>query len=105
MTLAAEGSYTLTIQAKTAGGNTDEQIINIVATRVDTLLPGRPRLALVESVTLSSFLGIYGAGRVVRTFSLLPGEKTKISVRTFTKRDEDRKQSTSILDSVSEESD
>ncbi len=63
-----------------------------------------PRLYLIESIRLSSFLGDYGAGQIVKTFSLLPGEKTKISVRTFLQRETTRKASSSVLDSVTEES-
>lgn len=68
--------------------------------------PGKPdpRLYLIESVRLSSFLGDYGAGRIVKTFSLLPGEKTKISIRTFLSRESTRKQASSVLDSVTQES-
>ena len=64
----------------------------------------RPRLLLVEIYTLSSYLGSYGAGRVLKTFSLLPGEKTKISVKTYTRRTEDAKSASSILDSFTQES-
>ena len=64
----------------------------------------RPRLLLVETYRFSSFLGSYGAGRIVKTFSLLPGEKTKISIRTFLRKDEERKSASSILDSFSQES-
>jgi hypothetical protein len=63
-----------------------------------------PTILLVETYRLASYLGIYGAGRVVKTFSLLPGERTKISVRTFLKSEEDRKNASSILDSCTEES-
>jgi hypothetical protein len=64
----------------------------------------RPRLLLVETYRLSSYLGAYGAGRTIKTFSLLPGEKTKISVKTYTKRETDSKMASSILDSFTEES-
>jgi hypothetical protein len=64
----------------------------------------RPRLLLVEIHRLSSYLGSYGAGRVLKTFSLLPGEKTKISVKTYTRRTEDAKAASSILDSFTQES-
>lgn len=63
-----------------------------------------PHFYLIESVRLSSFLGDYGAGRIVKTFSLLPGEKTKISVRTFLSKESTRKQASSVLDSVTQES-
>ncbi|WP_414475736.1 hypothetical protein [Microvirga sp. M2] len=63
-----------------------------------------PHLYLVESIKLTSFLGDYGAGRIVKTFSLLPGEKTKISIRTFLQRETTRKSASSVLDSLTEES-
>lgn len=64
----------------------------------------RPRVILVEKYRLSSFLGNYGAGRTINTFSLFPGEKTKIMVKSFKKTAETRKDTSSILDSFSEES-
>lgn len=63
-----------------------------------------PRIYLVETYRLTTNLGDYGAGRVVKTFSLLPGEETKISVRTFRRSETLRKESSSILDSVTSES-
>lgn len=63
-----------------------------------------PTFLLVETYRLASHLGSYGAGRVIQTFSLLPGEQTTISVRTFRKTEEERKQASSILDSFTEES-
>ena len=63
-----------------------------------------PKLFIVEKYKLSSFLGNYGAGRTVKTFSLLPGEKTKITVKTFKKTLVDSKQTSSILDSYTQES-
>ena len=73
---------------------------NYVSTPIDV----RPTLLLVETYRLASYLGVYGAGRVVKTFSLLPGERTKISVRSFLKSEEERKSASSILDSFTEES-
>jgi hypothetical protein len=64
----------------------------------------RPRLLIVESYRLSSFLGAYGPGRTLKTFSLLPGEHTTISVKTFTKSESSRKDSSSVLDSFTKES-
>ena len=64
----------------------------------------RPTLLLIESYRLSSFLGDYGAGRIVKTFTLLPGEKTKIAVKSYTKTQTEAKSASSILDSFTEES-
>jgi hypothetical protein len=63
-----------------------------------------PQLFIIEKYRLSSFLGNYGAGRTLKTFSLLPGEKTKITVKTFKKTTIDSKQTSSILDSYTQES-
>lgn len=42
-----------------------------------------PRITVVEHYKMCSFLGDYGAGKVVKTFSLLPGETSTISVRSY----------------------
>ncbi|HVO61288.1 MAG TPA: LamG domain-containing protein [Terriglobales bacterium] len=64
----------------------------------------KPQLMLVEEYRLSSFLGSYGVGRTLKTFSLLPGEKTKLTIRTASRSTTAAKQSQSILDSYSQES-
>lgn len=63
-----------------------------------------PRLYLVEIYRLSSFLGNYGAGRILKTMTLLPGEKTRISIKTYTKTEQQSKSASSILDSFTQES-
>lgn len=70
-----------------------------------TVAPQRiePRLVLVERYRLSTFLGNYGAGRTIKTFSLLPGEQTSISVETFRKTQKTRKEASSVLDSYTSE--
>jgi hypothetical protein len=62
----------------------------------------RHRLMLVEVLRLSNFLGRYGAGRVVQTFSLLPGEKTRITIRSYSSTAETRTETASIFDSFSD---
>lgn len=66
-----------------------------------------PKIMFFERMKMSTFLGNYGAGRVIKTFSLFPGEKTTISVRNFKKvtktETESRNEGSSILDSVTEE--
>lgn len=63
-----------------------------------------PHFVLIETYQLSSYLGNYGAGRVIKTFSLLPGEKTKISVSSYTKTSSTKSNASSIFDSFSSES-
>lgn len=64
----------------------------------------RPRIMLVETYRLSSYLGAYGAGRVIKTLSLFPGEKTRIRVRSYASREAEAKSASSILDSFTQES-
>jgi hypothetical protein len=66
-------------------------------------LRGAPSLLLVEYYRLSSFPARYGAGRTIKTFSLLPGEKTRIRVNTYKRSSQSVAQSSSILDSTSQD--
>lgn len=63
-----------------------------------------PYFAIVEEYTTCSYLGDYGAGRTIKTFSLLPGEKTTITVRTYKDISSTRSNSENVLDSFSESS-
>ena len=63
----------------------------------------RPTFLIVEEYRLSNFLGQYGAGRTAKTFSLLPGEKTTISVTSYKRSSSTSESSSSILDSYTEE--
>ena len=97
------------VSAKAAAGFRVARYMDMNGQPAGKLLPPvppqpRPRLLLVEVYRLSSYLGTYGAGRVLKTFSLLPGEKTKISVKTYLRRTEDAKSASSILDSFTQES-
>jgi hypothetical protein len=67
--------------------------------RVDPVHQPRPRLALVETWELRSYLGDYGLGRTLQTFSLLPGERTMITVETWRTEAATREDATSIFDS------
>ena len=63
----------------------------------------KPTFLIVEEYRLSNFLGQYGAGRTVKTFSLLPGEQTTISVTSYKRSSSTSESSSSILDSYTEE--
>lgn len=58
-----------------------------------------PRIVLVEYYCLSSYLGDYGAGKTLNTFTLLPGEESTITIRTWKQITATVIQSSSILDS------
>lgn len=63
-----------------------------------------PRLFIIEEYKTSSFLGNYGAGKTLQTFSLLPGEKTTLSIRTYKNSTTTKSQSENLLDSFSQAS-
>jgi len=58
-----------------------------------------PTIAVVETYLLSSFLGDYGLGRTLQTFSLLPGEQTTISMETWRTDSVNVQDSTSVFES------
>ena len=68
--------------------------------------PKKPdaRLFIIEEYKTASFLGDYGAGETVKTFSLLPGEKTTISVKTFKEKTSTQSRAENLMDSFSENS-
>lgn len=63
----------------------------------------KPGIFLVETYKLSNFLGDYGAGKVINTFSLLPGEKTKISIKSYRSSTVKTTEASSIFDSYTSE--
>ena len=60
-------------------------------------------LFLVETYGISSFLGDYGLGPTIRTFTLLPGEETKISIKTWRSTQSKVAEASSIVDSYTTE--
>jgi hypothetical protein len=74
------------------------------STEVDLEDPPQPALFIVQSVGISSFLGDYGLGRTVKTFTLLPGETANIHTRTWRATEESISQASSIIDSFDESS-
>lgn len=63
-----------------------------------------PQIVIEMKLKMCSFLGDYGAGRTVKTFSLLPGERTTISIRNWEHNEISKKQASNVLDSLSESS-
>jgi len=60
-------------------------------------------LFLIETYGISSFLGDYGLGPTIRTFTLLPGEETKISIKTWRSTQSEVAEASSIVDSYTTE--
>ena len=63
----------------------------------------RPRLLLIEQYRLSSYLGQYGAGRTIKTVSLLPGERTTVYIKSYRATKETSHRASSIIDSTTVE--
>lgn len=61
-----------------------------------------PVISIVLHMKICSFLGDYGAGATIKTFSLYPGEKVEINIRHYLRNETTRKQSQHILDSYSQ---
>lgn len=67
-------------------------------------LKAKPTITIVLHLKMCSFLGDYGAGKTLKTFSLLPGEKTSIRMRSYQYQETIREATQNILDSYSESS-
>ncbi len=63
-----------------------------------------PQITIVEHYRVNTYLGRYGAGETVKTFSLLTGEKTTISIKTYKQTVTNKKDVQNVLDSFSDES-
>lgn len=62
-----------------------------------------PKFFIIEYYEISSFLGDYGLGKTVRTYSLFPGERVTIRLRTWRSSEEKRSSASTIFDSFDEE--
>jgi len=63
-----------------------------------------PRLVVIEYYKVCSYLGDYGAGKTLSTMSLLPGEKTQITISTYRDSETSESVTQNILDSFSQSS-
>jgi hypothetical protein len=90
---AAERPITSIVMPAPGVGNSIRPIL------VNPGSPAQARLALVETWELRSFLGDYGLGHTLQTFSLLPGERTTITVQTWRNEASTREDASSIFDS------
>lgn len=63
----------------------------------------KPELYMIETFRVETYLGNYGAGETVKTFSLLPGEKTTISIKSYKQTVKSQKDISNVLDSFNQE--
>ena len=64
----------------------------------------KPQISILLHYKMCSFLGDYGAGKTLKTFSLLPGEETTITIKNFLHNEQIKTQAQNVLDSFSESS-
>jgi hypothetical protein len=62
----------------------------------------QPSIFIVLHMKMATYAGDYGAGTTLKTFSLLPREKTVIEIRDYRHQEETRSSSQSVMDSYSE---
>jgi len=63
-----------------------------------------PRLTVIEHYRVNTYLGDYGAGETVKTFTLLPGEKTTISIKSYKQTTKSKKDYQNVIDSLTNDS-
>jgi hypothetical protein len=99
LSLTLPGRRRIEVTATDLSGNssTSSFVINVLQ---DSVTP-HYELVIAEYLQLSNFLGAYGAGRTVQTFSLLPGERTTITIKTFSSTTTTNSSTSSFLDSFS----
>jgi len=98
-----QGSHTIYVRCTDLAGIVSEKTVGVNVNIFPEVSSRLKRIILVESFRLSSFLGNYGAGRTIKTTSLLPGEKTKISIRSYLQSEQTVKDASTILDSVTDD--
>jgi|GEM_PF-980518 len=103
LTVNETGKHTITARAYDRSGNMTETTIAVDVNILPEVNSRLKRIILVESYRMSSYLANYGAGRTIKTFSLLPGEKSKISIRSYKQNEMTAKSAATILDSVTDD--
>jgi hypothetical protein len=107
--MTAEDAYIGKIAQLLKDGNSIQVVDTFGNFDSDVIVIERPpfpnaRLFIIEEYKTASFLGDYGAGETVKTFSLLPGEKTTITVKTFKEITSTQSRAENLMDSFSENS-
>jgi hypothetical protein len=100
-TIVSPGIHSITARCTDNAGKVEQDRILISVAITPKLID--TNLFLVERYRLSSFLGKYHTGKIINTISVLPGEKTKVSIETFANSGKERRElSSCILDSLTE---
>jgi hypothetical protein len=108
-TLSAQDAYIHKVAQLLKEGNSMQVVDTFGNFDTEVIVTERPafpdaRLFIIEEYKTASFLGDYGAGETVKTFSLLPGEKTTITVKTFKEKTSTQNRAENLMDSFAENS-
>ncbi|NYD36143.1 hypothetical protein [Actinomycetospora corticicola] len=94
--LPGPGLYPVRVTATDHVGNAATTVVQVVV--LEKTVVAVHELVVVEYMRLSNYLGSYGAGRTIQTFSLLPGEKTTITIKSFRSTTQERSATSSLLE-------
>ena len=108
-TISSEEAYINKVAQLIKEGNSVQVVDGFGNFEKEVVVKARPefpnaRLFIIEEYKTASFLGDYGAGETVKTFSLLPGEKTTITVKTFKEKTSTQNRAENLMDSFTENS-
>lgn len=106
VTITTAGKHTIVVTAtdKSPAKLSASQRLDLDVLPEPITPPYAERLMIVERCRLSTYAGAYGPGNMVKTLSLLPGEKTTIAVKSFRRTSETSSDSSSILDTTTTKS-
>jgi len=98
--LLAFGTHTALVTLTDSDGNSVAQNVGLVLAPYAPRLWLYSKLLIIEELRLTNYAGQYGRGKVLKTFSLLPGEQTTISVSSYLTDTSTTTNTTSIFDEL-----
>lgn len=102
--VAGLGAHSVLARAVAADGREATARADVTVVSSPSTPPVVERLLLVEKCRLVTCSGNFGAGQLVKIVTLAPGERTKVVVKSYKRSSDTAKAASSILDSVTEES-
>lgn len=102
--LSGLGAHVITAEAFDGAGLSMDTTLNAQVVADTPKPPLSERLMLVEKYQLASYNGANAPGKIIKVISLLPGQKTTITSKTYKRSTETATQASSMLDSYTAES-
>jgi hypothetical protein len=100
--LVGYGPQTATVTVMASNNTSVTQTVNLVLAPFEPRLWLYSKLVIIEDMRVTNFPRQYGRGKVLRTFSLLPGETTNISVSSYSTSETTTTDTSSIFDELSD---